>query len=52
MGGMFFLFWGGKLNNEKKYKNKIRQRPYMAANQYFTCNNQPKTSGRDGGGMG
>ncbi len=23
-GGMFFLFRGGKLNNEKKYKNKIQ----------------------------
>jgi hypothetical protein len=27
MGGMFFLFWGGELNNNKNYKNKIQQRP-------------------------
>ncbi len=26
-GGVFFFFRGGKLNDEKKYKNKIRQRP-------------------------
>ncbi len=23
-GGVFFLFWGGKLNNKKNYKNKIQ----------------------------
>jgi hypothetical protein len=22
-GGVFFLFWGGKLNDKKNYKNKI-----------------------------
>ncbi len=24
-GGVFFLFWGGKLNDEKNYKNKTMQ---------------------------
>ncbi len=27
MGGVFFLFWGGELNDKKNYRNKIRQRP-------------------------
>jgi hypothetical protein len=26
-GGVFFLFWGGKLNNKKHYKNKKQQKP-------------------------
>ncbi len=25
-GGVFFLFWGGQLNNENNYKNKIQRR--------------------------
>ncbi len=26
-GGVFFLFWGGELNDKNNYKNKIRRRP-------------------------
>jgi hypothetical protein len=51
-GGVFFLFWGSKLNDEKitkiKYDEGLRWLPF----DIFSRNNQPKTRGRDGGGMG
>ncbi len=51
-GGVFFLFWGGKLNDNKitkiKYNKGLRWPPF----DILSCNNQPKTRGRDRGGMG
>jgi hypothetical protein len=52
MGGVFFLFRGGKLNALKitkiKYDEGLRWLPF----DILSRNNQPKTRGRDGGGMG
>ncbi len=51
-GGAFFLFRGGKLNSKKitkiKYYKGLRWPPF----EILSCNNQPKTRGHDGGGMG
>jgi hypothetical protein len=50
-GGVFFLFRGGELNDKKitkiKYIEGLRWPPF----DILSCNNQPKTQGRDGGGM-
>ena len=52
MGGVFFLFRGGELNALKitkmKYDEGLRWPPF----DILSRNNQPKTRGRDGGGMG
>jgi hypothetical protein len=51
-GGVFFLFRGGKLNDKKNTKiihsKGLRWPPF----DILSRNNQPKTRGRDGGGMG
>jgi hypothetical protein len=50
-GGVFFLFRGSKLNALKitkiKYDEGLRWPPF----DILSRNNQPKTRGRDGGGM-
>jgi hypothetical protein len=52
MGGVFFLFRDGELNALKitkiKYDEGLRWPPF----DILSRNNQPKTRGRDGGGMG
>jgi hypothetical protein len=52
MGGMFFSFQGGKLNDKKNYKIKYNKGLRWPPFNIFSLNNQPKTRGRDGGGMG
>ncbi len=50
MGGLFFSFWGGELNDKKitkiKYNKGLRWPPF----NILSRNNQPKTRGRDEGG--
>jgi hypothetical protein len=52
MGGVFFSFQGGELNDEKNYKIKYDKGLRWPPFNIFSLNNQPKTRGRDGGGMG
>ncbi len=51
-GGVFFLFRGGKLNDEKNYIKKYNEGLRWMPFDILSCNNRPKTRGRDGGGMG
>ncbi len=40
--GHHTIVWGGKLRKKTSW-------PEMTADQYFKCNNLPKTRGREGG---
>jgi hypothetical protein len=50
MGGVSPLHVGRQIEQHKKYKKMSW--PQMAMLQYFTCNNKPKTCGRDKGDVG
>jgi hypothetical protein len=50
MEGCYFFVWGGKLNNKKITTIKLDV-AFDGCHSY-THNNQQKTHGRDGGGMG
>ena len=51
-GGLFFSFQGEELNDEKNYKIKYEKGLRWPPLNIFSLNNQPKTCGRDGGGLG
>jgi hypothetical protein len=51
-GGKFFSFRGGNLNDKNDYKIKYNKGLRWLAFNISSLNNQPKTRGRDGGGMG
>jgi hypothetical protein len=51
MGGVFFSFYGGELNEEKNTKIKYNKGHRWPPLNIFSHNNQLKTHGRDGGGM-
>ncbi len=50
--GVFFLFRGGELNDENNYKKYYEEGLRWPPFDILSCNNQPKTLGRDEGGMG
>ncbi len=50
-GEVFFLFWGGKLNDKKITKIKYDKGLRWPLFNILSRNNQPKTCGRDGRGM-
>ena len=49
LGGLFFSFQGGELNDEKNYNIKYDKGLRWPPFNIFSLNNQPKTRGRDVG---